>query len=320
MLHQKPNETPALLVDSPTDFPVTELAAKHARYDVTVREIKQKVLPALDDAFAAKLIAGKTLADLRKVIEHDLGHEKEHGRERAKEGQVVQYLHERIQFELPPPLLKSETRRILADLVQRNRERGVTDEMLKGKEKEFMENAAGLAAHRLKTNFILHRIAERENIRVSRDDINVRIREEAARYNLPAEKCARNWRNMMVWTRSPNRFCWVRLLISLRRMLASRQRKNPLLKKKNHECIERKSFPGADSDGRGADGPGRAQLRYLFATTQGSHRFHWNADGRSHRQSCHSPVAVFANGGLQEGHQHLHQFAWWLGNCRPCGL
>jgi FKBP-type peptidyl-prolyl cis-trans isomerase (trigger factor) len=40
----------------------------------------------------------------------------------------------------------------------------------------------------LKTNFILHRIAEHENIQVSRDDINARLREEAARYNVPMEK------------------------------------------------------------------------------------------------------------------------------------
>ena len=185
---QKPGETREVTVDFATDFPVKELAGRRASYNVTVREIKQKALPTVDDAFAAKLIPGKTLADLRHIIEHDLEHEKEHGRERAKEGQVVKYLHERIQFELPPALLKNETRRILADLVQRNRERGVTDEMLKEKEKELIESAAGLAGHRLKTNFILHRIAERENIKVSRDDINARLREEAAHYNVPVEK------------------------------------------------------------------------------------------------------------------------------------
>jgi trigger factor len=188
MVGQKPGEARTVTVDFATDFPVNELGGKQANYSVTLREIKQKVLPVLDDAFAAKLIPGKTLADLREIIERDLAHDKEHERERAKEGQVVKYLHERIQFELPPALLKSETRRILADLVQRNRERGVSDEMLKDKEKELIESAAGLAAHRLKTNFILHRIAEGENIKVSREDINGRLREEAARYNVPMEK------------------------------------------------------------------------------------------------------------------------------------
>jgi trigger factor len=188
MVGQKPGEIRSVTVDFAADFPVKEMAGKQANYSVTLLEIKQKVLPTLDDGFAAKLIPGKTLADLRHVIEHDLGHEKEHEMERAKEGQVMKYLHERIQFELPPPLLKSETRRILAELVQRNRQRGVTDEMLKDKEKELIESAAGLAAHRLKTNFILNRIAEGENIKVSRDDINARLREEAAQYNVPVEK------------------------------------------------------------------------------------------------------------------------------------
>src|SRR5881396_1206476 len=125
MVGQKRDETRTVTVDFATDFPVNELAGKQANYNVTLREIKQKVLPALDDVFAAKLIPGRTLTDLCQVIEHDLAHEKEHERERAKEGQVVKYLHERIQFELPPALLKTETRRFLADLVQRNRERGV---------------------------------------------------------------------------------------------------------------------------------------------------------------------------------------------------
>ena len=97
-------------------------------------------------------------------------------------------MHEHIQFELPSALLQNETRRALAELVQRNRERGVTDEMLKEKEKELIDGAAGVAAHRLKTNFILHRIAEGEKIQVTKEDVDVRIRQEAVRYDISPEK------------------------------------------------------------------------------------------------------------------------------------
>src|ERR1700732_2412807 len=110
------------------------------------------------------------------------------GGERAREAQIVKQFHERIQFDLPPALLKNETRRALGELVQRNRERGIPDEMLKGKEKELVEGAGSLAAHRLKTNFILNRIAEREGIEVSREDIDLRVRQEAARYNISTDK------------------------------------------------------------------------------------------------------------------------------------
>ena len=60
--------------------------------------------------------------------------------------------------------------------------------MLKEKEKELIDGAAGVAAHRLKTNFILHRIAEGEKIQVTKEDVDVRIRQEAVRYDISPEK------------------------------------------------------------------------------------------------------------------------------------
>ena len=188
LIGQKPGETRLVIVHFPEDFMVKELAGKKADYAVTLRDIKEKVLPAVDDAFAAKLVPGKTLADLRQMIEHDIEHAKEHDAERAKESQIVKFLHEQTQFELPPALLQNETRRALAELVQQNRERGVTDEMLKEKEKELIDGAASLAGHRLKTNFILHRIAEREKIQVVKEDIDFRLKQEAARYDISPEK------------------------------------------------------------------------------------------------------------------------------------
>jgi len=188
IIDMKRGETRSVQVEFPAEFPVVELAGKKADYAVTLNEIKQKVLPSVDDAFAAKLVPEKTVADLRQMIEHDLEHEKEHEVERAKESQIVKFLHEHTAFDLPPPLLKSETRRALNELVHRNRERGVPDDMLKGKEKELVEGAGSLAAHRLKTNFILSRIAEREKIEVSREEIDARVREEAARYDISVDK------------------------------------------------------------------------------------------------------------------------------------
>jgi trigger factor len=184
----KPEETRSVQVLFPAEFPVAELADKKADYAVTLNEIKEKVLPLLDDAFAAKLLPDKTLADLRHTIEPNLKHEKEHEVGRAKEAQVVKFLHEHISFDLPPSLLKNETRRALNELVHRNRERGVTDDLLKGKEKELIEGAGSLAAHRLKTNFILHRIAEREKIQVTKEEVDNGIREQAAHYNVSVEK------------------------------------------------------------------------------------------------------------------------------------
>jgi trigger factor len=188
IIGQKPNETRTVKVEFPSDFPVAEVAGKTAEYEVTVLEIKQRVLPPLDDAFAAKWMPDKTLSDLRQALAQQIEHEKAHELERARESQVIKFLSERTQFELPPNLLKAETRSALAELVQRNRERGVPDEMLKEKEAELIRVAGGLAGQRLKTNFILHRIAEQEKIEVTRADVDERIRHQALHHNLTPDK------------------------------------------------------------------------------------------------------------------------------------
>jgi trigger factor len=185
---QKKDESRTVTVDFPVDFLVKELTGKQASYNVTLCEIKEKVLPAVNDEFAAKLLPGKTLAELRHQIEHDLEHEKEHQVEHAKEEQIIKFLHEKTKFDVPPPLLRNEIKRALTELVQRNRARGVPDEMLKEKEKELIETAGSVAYHRLKTNFILERIAEQEKIEVTREDADLRIRQEAQRYNISNDK------------------------------------------------------------------------------------------------------------------------------------
>ena len=187
----RPDETRHVAVEFPADFLVAELREKKADYEVTVHEIKERVLPEVNDEFAAKLLPGKTLEDLRHTIEHDLEHEKEHEADQAKEAQILKNLHEQTPFEVPPSLLRSETKRALGELVQRNRERGITDDMLKAKEKELIEGAAGLAIHRLRTKFILSRIAENEKIEVTREDVAQRVRQEAMRYNISPEKMRR---------------------------------------------------------------------------------------------------------------------------------
>jgi len=234
----KPGETRLVIVNFADDFPAKELAGKKADYAVTLREIKEKVLPAIDDALAAKLVPGKTLNDLREMMEHDIEHAKKHEVERAKEAHVVQYLHERIQFELPPALLQSETRRALAELVQRNRERGVADEMLKEKEKELIDAAAGMAAHRLKTNFILHRIAEREKIQVTKEDLDRRVRQEATRYDISLEKMRKELQQRNALDDVAEQILLGKTLDFLKANVSIESTQEPAIKEEKHESIK----------------------------------------------------------------------------------
>src|SRR5438046_10077285 len=69
LIGQKPGETRLVIVHFADDFAVKELAGKKADYAVTLREIKEKVLPVVDDALAARLVPGKTLLDVRVMPE-----------------------------------------------------------------------------------------------------------------------------------------------------------------------------------------------------------------------------------------------------------
>src|SRR5205807_1023965 len=133
----KPGEPRLVIVDFPNDFPVKELAGKKADYAVTLREIKEKVLPPLDDALAAKLVPGKTLAALREMIEHDLEHAKEHDVERAnvqvtKEDLDLRIRQEAARYDISPDKMRKE-------LQQRNALDDVAEQLLLGKTLDFLK-------------------------------------------------------------------------------------------------------------------------------------------------------------------------------------
>ena len=72
----KMDEAREFEIEVPADFAVKEMAGQKIHYAVTVRGLKSKKLPELDDAFAGTIIEGKTLAELRGVAKDELGRQK----------------------------------------------------------------------------------------------------------------------------------------------------------------------------------------------------------------------------------------------------
>jgi trigger factor len=93
-----------------------------------------------------------------------------------------------VECELPTGLVRQETQRLLGDIVRENQARGVTEDVLKENEKELVGAAAQNARERLKGTFILLRIAEKEGIRVSREELFGRVATLAQKYEMPFEK------------------------------------------------------------------------------------------------------------------------------------
>jgi trigger factor len=155
---------------------------------VTVKAIKKKTLPKLDDAFANSVVKGKTLADLRAMARDELEQQKRSGIETEKRNQVMKQLLSKVECELPTNLVRQETQRILADIVRENEARGVTADVLKESEKELVGAAAQNAREKLKGTFVLLRIAEKEGIKVTKEELYGRIAAMAQKYGMTFEK------------------------------------------------------------------------------------------------------------------------------------
>ncbi len=192
LLGAMPGETREFGLDVPADFPLDSLKGKRLDYTVKVNELKRQTLPELDDAFAEKVAPGKTLAELRDLARTELTNERKGMIENAKRQQIIAQLTGAVQFELPGDFVRGETRRIMNDIVRQNQERGVSDDEIKQNETDIVSNAGVAARERLKSAFILTRIAEKEGLKVTREEMDGRLNVLAARYQMPREKLLRN--------------------------------------------------------------------------------------------------------------------------------
>ena len=184
----KPGETRTFDIEVPADFPVEGMSGQKIQYVVTLKGIKTKVLPALDDAFAATVAEGKTLTEVREMAREELGRQKVADAEASKRNAIMAQLLSQVECELPVDMVRTQTRRILSDIVRENQSRGVADEVLKENEQQILGTAAQNAREQLKGTFILLRIAEIEGIKPTQQEFNIRIAQLAQRYEMKPAK------------------------------------------------------------------------------------------------------------------------------------
>lgn len=174
-------------VTFPKDFVSAALSEKEAVYEVEVKQVKEKVLPELNDAFANEFKA-PSLAELREGVRKDLQNELNWKRAQSVRNQVMKTLLERVQFDLPESVVTAETRNVINDIVQDSTRRGVTKEAIEGQKQEIFGYASANAKERVRGAFILGRIADKEGIRVSQEDLVQRVTQLAAQNQMTFQK------------------------------------------------------------------------------------------------------------------------------------
>jgi trigger factor len=171
----KKDSEDTITVPYPADYFKKELAGKSALFSVTVREIKKKVLPALDDEFAKDHAASASLEELKSKIRAQLEIELGEFQKEALKEQLMERLVEAHSFELPESLIDRQVRYLL-ERQQRNAagagEQPSTEEL----RKELRPHAE----RQVKATLLLEKIAENEKVEVPDADVQKRI-EDAAR-------------------------------------------------------------------------------------------------------------------------------------------
>ncbi len=183
----KAGDKRTVTVDFPPDFVTAALAGKKGVYEVEVVEVKQKTLPPIDDALA-KQYGAENLEKLRAGVRKDLENELSYKQNREARNQIIRSLLNRVTFELPESAVAQETRNVVYDLVQENAKRGVSRQVIEQQKEQIYTAATQGAKERVKVMFLLRNIAEKEDIKVSQEEIAHRINHLAALYQIPAEK------------------------------------------------------------------------------------------------------------------------------------
>src|SRR5439155_11255915 len=134
----------------------------------------------------------ESLDKLKEGVRRDLDSELNHKQNRNVRNQLIRSLMSRVNFDLPETAVARETKNVVYDLVQENAKRGVSREMIE-KQKDQIYNAASAGAKdRVKVAFLMQKIAEKEDIKVSQQEIAQRINHLAGLYQIPPEKLAKD--------------------------------------------------------------------------------------------------------------------------------
>jgi len=158
----------------PNDFANPLLAGKVVDFAVNVQEVKEKVVPELDDAFVKNLGGDfQTVADLRTAVREDIIKGKEQERQAYLENQVSDQLLARHQFEAPPSLVTQEQENMLREQMDRFRQHGMDTAGMD--QARILEVMKPMAERRVRVRLILSRIAGQENLAVDEAEMDAAL-------------------------------------------------------------------------------------------------------------------------------------------------
>ncbi|MBQ7841412.1 MAG: trigger factor [Lachnospiraceae bacterium] len=179
-------------VTFPEDYQAAELAGKPALFKVTVKEIKEKQLPELNDEFAGEVSEFDTLDEYKADIKKKLVEKKEADAKNAKEDAVIDAVIANAQMEIPDAMVETQQRQIVDDFAQRIQMQGISmDQYFQFTGLTYdkmLEQVKPQADRKIKSRLVLEAVVAAENIEASEEDFEEEVKRMAEMYQMEADK------------------------------------------------------------------------------------------------------------------------------------
>ncbi len=175
-------------VTFPNEYHATELAGKPALFKVTVKEIKKKELPELNDEFASEVSEFETLEEYKNDIREKVASRKEKEAATENEDHVVEKVVENATMEIPEPMIDSQVNNMVNDYARRMQSQGLSlDQYMKFTGmtlQSLKEQMKPQALKRIQTRLVLEAVVKAENITASDEAVEKEIASMAEAYKM----------------------------------------------------------------------------------------------------------------------------------------
>jgi trigger factor len=171
----------------PDDYFEKDIAGKEAEFSVTVNDVKEKKLPALDDEFA-KNAGYESVADFKKKAKEHLLKQKTDEVDRKLRSDLIEHLIAKNAFDVPMALVESQTRALAQDWAQELKRQGLDDSMIQNAVMSEIENLRKRAEQQVRASLLLEAVASAEKIEVKSEDYDAELKTMAASMGATEDK------------------------------------------------------------------------------------------------------------------------------------
>lgn len=192
LVGKKAGEEVDVNVTFPEEYHEASLKGKPALFKVTVKEIKKKELPKLDDEFASEVSEFETLKEYKASVKKNLTERRKEEAKREKENEVVEKVVENITVELPEPMIDEQTQQMIQEFAGRLSSQGLSFDQymqMTGMTADaLMGQMKPEAEKRIRTRLALEAIVDAEKIKATAKDIDKEIENMANMYQMEVDK------------------------------------------------------------------------------------------------------------------------------------